>query len=78
MHLSPTPDQKAKEVWKLMDEDMRAFVKSLVDVGLMDGRAGLAKCRVAVFPDRLEWEKGVQPCIETKEERAIKARGARK
>jgi len=61
-----------------MDEDMRAFVVALVDVGLMDGRSGLAKCRVAVFPDRLEWKEGVQPYIETKEERAIRARGVRK
>jgi len=71
-------DVKAKEVWEKMDVEMRGFVVELVKAGLMDGRAGLAQSRVAVMPDRLEWDEGVLPCIETKEERAIRSRGARK
>lgn len=72
--LTAAEQAAAKANWALMDEDMRAFVVALVKAGLMDGRAGLAQCRVAVLPDHLPESGGVVPCIETAAERQAKAK----
>lgn len=70
MHLlSDQENERAKKIWGLMDEDMREFVKALVDLGMMDGRAGLACCKVAVLPDQLPVSNGVVPYVPTQAER---------
>lgn len=71
MPVSDDINKKAREVWNVMDGDMREFVSALVELGLVDGRAGLAKTRVAVLPEKLVMPDGVQPCIVTKAERAV-------
>lgn len=80
--LSDAKQADAKRNWALMDADMREFVTEMVKAGLMDGRAGLAECRVAVLPDRLPKDpNAVRPCIVTAAERkalaSIKSRGVR-
>ncbi|KAF7597749.1 MAG: hypothetical protein CGU28_16870 [Candidatus Dactylopiibacterium carminicum] len=72
--ITPEESRRAREIWAQMDQDMREFVTALVDLGLVEGRRGLAQARIAIHPDRLDTSDGVTPNIPTREEReAIEA-----
>lgn len=79
--LTSEENAAAKANWARMPEDMRAFVVALEAAGMIDGRRALAVARVAIAPEALPSDDGVQPCLPSREERAaiqaIKSRGKR-
>lgn len=79
--LSQEEQAMARENWSKMPEDLRAFVVQLVELGMMDGRRGLACSKVAIAPERLPRE-GVVPYIPSRAEREAversRSRGVRR
>jgi hypothetical protein len=59
--LSEEEQTRARENWARMTPDVREVVTELVRLGMMDGRRGLARCRVAVAPERLPPLEGAVP-----------------
>lgn len=46
LELTEQENERAKAVWSAMTLDMREFVTGLVGHGMIDGRRGLAQCKV--------------------------------
>ncbi|MFT4171771.1 MAG: hypothetical protein QM639_04375 [Rhodocyclaceae bacterium] len=47
VELTADENERARQVWAQMPADMREFVAQCVALGMIEGRRGLAQCKVA-------------------------------